>query len=77
MLKNACIEPLVLVVFRSRELLRFKIDVLDLVIGMYVKLERDSKWYLIAYYSRKFNSIEENYDVHDKELLAIVILLEY
>jgi hypothetical protein len=44
---------------------------------MCVKQERDSKWYLIAYYSRKFNSAEENYDVHNKELLTIVMLLEH
>jgi hypothetical protein len=76
-LKNACIEPPVLVAFRSGELLRFEIDVLDLAIGMCAKQERDGKWHLIAYYSRKFNSAEENYDVHDKELLAIVVLLEH
>jgi hypothetical protein len=45
--------------------------------GMCAKQERDGKWHPIAYYSRKFSSAEENYDVHDKELLAIVIALEY
>jgi hypothetical protein len=44
---------------------------------MCAKQERDRKWHLIAYYSRKFLSAEENYDVHDKELLAIVVVLEY
>jgi hypothetical protein len=44
---------------------------------MCAKQERDGKWHLIAYYSRKFTSAEENYDVHDKELLAIVVALEY
>jgi hypothetical protein len=44
---------------------------------MCAKQERDGKWHLIAYYSRKFLSAEENYDVHDKELLAIVVTLEH
>jgi hypothetical protein len=37
MLKKVCIKPLVLVFFRSRELLRFKIDILDLIIGICAK----------------------------------------
>jgi hypothetical protein len=39
MLKKACVKPLVLVSFRSRELLRFKTDALDLIIGMCAKQE--------------------------------------
>jgi transposase InsO family protein len=76
-LKNACIEPPVLVAFRSGEPLRFETDASDLAIGMCAKQERDGKWHPIAYHSRKFNSAEENYDVHDKELLAIVVSLEH
>jgi hypothetical protein len=44
---------------------------------MCAKQERDRKWHLIAYHSRKFSSAEENYDVYDKELLAIVVALEH
>jgi hypothetical protein len=76
-LKQACIEPLVLVTFRSGEPLRFETDASDLAIGMCAKQERDGKWHPIAYHSRKFSSAEENYDVHDKELLAIVVALEH
>ena len=36
----------------------------------------EGKWHPIAYYSRKFSGPEENYDVHDKELLAIIKALE-
>jgi hypothetical protein len=57
--------------------LRFKTDALDLAIGLCAKQERDSKWYPIAYYSRKFLDAEENYDVHDKELLAVVVALKH
>jgi transposase InsO family protein len=76
-LKNACVEPPVLVAFRSGEPLRFETDASDLAIGMCAKQERDGKWHPIAYHSRKFTSAEENYDVHDKELLAVVVALEH
>jgi hypothetical protein len=44
---------------------------------MYAKQEQNGKWHLIAYYSQKFTSAEENYDIHNKELLAIVVALEH
>ena len=47
-------------------------DALDLALGACITQERDGKWHPIAYYSRKFTPTEENYDVHDKELMAIV-----
>jgi hypothetical protein len=76
-LKDACVLLPVLVSFQSSELLRFKTNALDLAIGIYAKQERDGKYHLIAYYLRKFSSAEENYDVYNKELLAIVVVLEY
>jgi hypothetical protein len=45
--------------------------------GMCVKQERDGKWHLVAYYLKKFTSAEENYDVYNKELLAVVVSLEH
>jgi hypothetical protein len=52
-------------------------DASDLAMGMCAKQERDGKWHPVAYYSKKFTSAEENYDVHDKELLAVVVSLEH
>jgi hypothetical protein len=31
----------------------------------------------MGYYLKKFTSAEENYDVHDKELLAVVTAFEH
>jgi hypothetical protein len=33
----------------------------------------DARWHPVAFYSRKFIPAEVNYDVHDQELLAIVL----
>ena len=37
-----------------------------------LKMDIDKKLHLVAFYSRKFSTIEINYEIHDKELLAIV-----
>jgi transposase InsO family protein len=76
-LKLACITEPVLVAFRSGEPLRFETDASDLAMGGAALQERDGKWHPVAYYSKKFSSAEERYDVHDKELLAIVYALEH
>jgi hypothetical protein len=76
-LKEACTTEPVLVAFRSGEPLRFETDASDLAEGAVALQERDGKWHPIAYHSRKFSGAEERYDVHDKELLAIVNALKH
>jgi hypothetical protein len=76
-LKQACISPPVLIPFRSGEPLRFETDASDLAMGAVMLQERDGKWHPVGYHSRKFSGAEENYDVHDKELLAIVDALQH
>ena len=51
-------------------------DALDLAIGVYWMQEHDSKWHLVVYMSRKLSLAEQNYDIYNKELLAIVAALE-
>jgi len=65
----------VLYTFHSGELARIKIDALDLAIRACLCQLKDGKWHPIAYYSRKMLAAEQNYDIHDKELLAIVCAL--
>jgi len=36
----------------------------------------DEKWHLYAFLSKGLNDIKRNYDVHDKEMLAIIQALE-
>jgi len=36
----------------------------------------DGKWHPIAFYSKSLSSVERNYEIHDKEMLAIIHALE-
>jgi hypothetical protein len=36
----------------------------------------DLKWHLIAFYCKSLNAVEHNYEIHDKEMLAIMWALE-
>jgi hypothetical protein len=40
------------------------------------QLDENGRFKPIAYYSRKLSPTELNYDIHDKELLAIVVAFE-
>jgi len=36
----------------------------------------DGKWHPIVFYSKSLSSMERNYEIHDKEMLAIICALE-
>ena len=36
----------------------------------------DGKWHLIAFFSKSLSPVEHNYEIHDKEMLAIIRALE-
>jgi RNase H-like domain found in reverse transcriptase len=36
------------------------------------QLDNDLKWHLITFYLKLLNAIEQNYDIHDKEMLAMM-----
>jgi len=36
----------------------------------------DGKWHPVAFYSKSLSSVERNYEIHDKEMLAIIRTLE-
>jgi hypothetical protein len=55
-----------------RLLNKIEIDASNLAIDACFNQEHENMWHSITYLSRKLLSIEQNYDIHDKELLAIV-----
>jgi hypothetical protein len=40
------------------------------------QLDMDSKWHLVAYLSKSLSAVERSYEIHDKEMLAIIQGLE-
>jgi len=36
----------------------------------------DDKWHPVSFYSKLLNDVERNYEIHDKEMLAIIRALE-
>jgi hypothetical protein len=63
--------------FISGLLSRLETDASDLAMGATWMQLHEGKWHLVAYYLRKFTRPKERYDVHDKELLAIVNSLKH
>ncbi|KAJ1575078.1 hypothetical protein NDA15_006784 [Ustilago hordei] len=50
---------------------RLKTDASDFAIAGVLKQEHEGRWHPVAFYSRKMSSAEKNYEIHDKELLAV------
>ena len=62
--------------FNSKKRIRIEINASNLIIGACLNQEIEGKQHLVAYFSRKLSSTKQNYDIHDKELLAIVASLK-
>ena len=77
MLKQAYIKPPTLITFQSKKPIRIETDASNLVLGACITQEKDRKQHPITYYSRKFTLTEEQYNVYNKELLAIVLAIKY
>jgi len=40
------------------------------------QLPREEMWHPVAFYSKSLSPVEQNYKIHDKEMLAIIHVLE-
>jgi len=69
-------EPVLITPDLDREI-RVEVDVLDFATGgvLLIKCE-DERWRPVAYISKSLNEAERNYEIHDKEMLAIIRCLE-
>jgi hypothetical protein len=54
------------------------VDSSDVTTGVVLSQQStlDDKWHPIAFYSKSLSTVERNYDIHDKEMLAIMQALE-
>ena len=76
-IKNKFIKKLILKIYKLELLIRVKIDLLDFILKAYIVQKYEDKiWYLIIYYSRKLIPLKLNYNIYNKELLAIIIVLK-
>ena len=53
--------------------MRMEIDALDYAMGGVLSIkEEDGKWRPVAFLFKSLNEIERNYEIHNKEMLAII-----
>jgi len=69
-------EPVLAIPDINREM-RVEADASDYMTGgvLLTKCE-DEKWRPVAFISKLLNTIEQNYKIHDKEILAVIRCLE-
>jgi len=57
--------------------MRMEADTSDFAIGGVLSMKhKNEKWRPIAYISKLLNEAEKNYEIHNKEMLAIIRCLE-
>jgi len=69
---------LVLVSPQESDLFQIEADSLDFATGAVLSQQSttDGKWHPVAFYSKSLSSVEQNYEIYDKEMLAIICALE-
>jgi len=74
----AVTTALVLISPQDLEPFQVEVDSLDFVTGAVLSQQSttDGKWHPVAFYSKSLSSVEWNYEIHDKEILAIIHTLE-
>ena len=76
-LKRRFLEALILAIFDLEEYIVLETDASDYTIGACIsQLGKDKKLHSIAFHLRKMIPAEINYDIYDKELLTVVIVLQ-
>src|SRR4051812_5404663 len=63
---------LVLAIPKDEEPFMIKYDALEGALGAILSQNQDDKWIPIAFLSKVLNPTEYNYEIYDKELLAII-----
>jgi len=76
-LKEQFIKELVLAAPDLDKKIRMEVDVSDYAIGGVLSMEcKDGLWRLVVFLSKSLNETERNYEIYDKEMLAIIRRLE-
>jgi hypothetical protein len=75
-LKTAVAEEAVLWILHDMGMFRVEADASGYAMGAVLSQMIDGKWRLIAFMSKSFNKAERNYEIYNKEMLAIMKALE-
>ena len=76
-MKDQFIKEPVLAVLDIDKKMRMKVDASDYAMEGVLSMEyEDGLWRPVAFLSKSLNEMERNYEIHDKEMLAIIRGLE-
>ncbi|KAL5519625.1 hypothetical protein ACEPAH_1308 [Sanghuangporus vaninii] len=75
-LKKRLTNPPILVIPNNEDPFRVKADVSDFATGGVLLQKQEGRWKVVAYRSSTFLDAERNYEIYDKEMLAIVQALK-
>jgi len=77
-LKNCITSSPVLQFANDSLLFHIEADSSDFATGAVLLQQslEDDKWHPVSFYSKLLNDVERNYEIHDKEMLAIIWALE-
>ena len=70
------VEPILKIYILSLLIVINLYILLDFVLSIYLVQKYLDRWYLVIYYSYKIILLELNYNIYNKELLGIVIVLK-
>jgi hypothetical protein len=77
-IQTCMISALILVFLDETRPFQVEADSSDFATGAVLSQQslEDDKWHPVAYYSKSLNVVEWNYEIHDKEMLAVIRALE-
>ena len=76
MMKDTIIKAPVLVIPNDDDPFRVECDASDFAIGAVLSQRQGDKWHPVAFLSKAMNATERNYEIYDKELLAVMTSLD-
>ena len=69
-------EESILKIYQSELPIRIETDALDFALKTCLLQKYSEVWHPVAYYSQKMTPPELNYNIYNKELLGIIIILK-
>ena len=75
-LKRLLAKEVVLAIPTEKGKFRVEADASEGAIGAVLSQEQDGKWRPVAFLSKSLTVTERNYEIYDKELLAIMLALD-